>query len=257
MNPLNSLTQAFLILHTDSPTEDEIDLEFIYVIIEYLLHISENMQSLKSFESFSTLFSDGAAQSKLGIVTVTSDCPPSPHQTSPPSQSVVGDYAHTSVELSHLLTPHALDIFADLACKPVGCHVDFFPQPLSPCSVDPPDCTVLCSSIPDSSPTVNKDQVFDRVGVMQPTYAIIHDECVQESKEEPVVKDNSLPTAPHPLYIDIPYDSAIVDFPCEYSFLDVSTSDRSQEMLDVSMSLHCGEDTSSSKIFSNLSSVIF
>jgi len=65
---------------------------------------------------------------------------------------------------------------------------------------------------------MNEDQVVDGVVVVQPTYAIIHDECVQESKEEPAVKDDSLPSAPHPLYLDIP---------CENTFMDVSTSDHS------------------------------
>ena len=95
----------------------------------------------------------------------------------------MGEHAHTSTELSRPPTPHALDICVDLACNLVGCHMDLFPQPPSPCSVDPPDCTILFSSISDSSPIVNEDQVVDRVGVMQPTYAIIHDECVWISKE--------------------------------------------------------------------------
>lgn len=76
---------------------------------------------------------------------------------------------------------------------------------------------------------------------------------MRESKEEPEVKDESLPSAPHLLYPDIPCDSATIDFPCENSFLDVSTSDHSKDTSDVSLSLHCGEDTSSSEIFSNLS----
>lgn len=90
----------------------------------------------------------------------------------------MGEHAHTSVELSHPPTPPALDIYIDLACKPIFFHVDSFPQPLSPRSVDPPDCTVLCSSIPDSSPIVNEDQVVDGFCFMKPTYAIIHDDCV-------------------------------------------------------------------------------
>lgn len=134
--------------------------------------------------------------------------------------------------------------------------MDSFPQPPSPHSVDPPDCTVLFSSIPDSSPAVKEDQAVDRVGVVQPTCAIIHDECVQESKEEPTVNHDSLLAVPHPLYPDIPCDSVTVDFPYENSFPDVSTSDHSQDTLDVSLSLCCGEDTSSSENLSNLSFVI-
>lgn len=66
------------------------------------------------------------------------------------------------------------------------------------------------------------------------------------------MKDDSLPSAPP----NIPCDSATVDFPCENSFLDVSTSNHSQDTLDVILSLHCGEDTSSFENMSNLSSVI-
>jgi len=166
-------------------------------------------------------------KSQASTISVTSDCSASPHQIAPPLQSEVGDYAHTFVELSHRRTQLTLDIYTDLACKLVGCHVDSSSQPSSPCFVDPPYCTVLCSSIMDCSPAVNEDQVVNGVGVMQPTYGIVHDECVWESKEEPVVKDDSIPSAPHPLYPNIPCDYATIDFPYENFFLDVSTLDHS------------------------------
>ena len=172
-------------------------------------------------------------QSQAGTVAITSDCPPSPHQTTPPPRSDVGDHAHTSVELSHPPTPLALKIYVDLSCKPVACHVDSFPRPLSSCYVNPPDCIIFCSPIPNSSPVVNEDQVVDEVGVMQPTCTIIHDECVQESKEEPTVKDDSLLAVPHLIYPDIPCDSAFVNFPCENPFPNVSTSNHPQDTSDV------------------------
>lgn len=100
---------------------------------------------------------------------------------------------------------------------------------------------------------MNEDQVLDGVGVMQPTYTIIHDECVGESKEELAVKDDSLPAAPHLLHPDIPCDSAITDFPCENPFPDVSTSDHSQGTSDASLSLQCREETSSLENMFNLS----
>ena len=125
--------------------------------------------------------------------------------------------------------------------------MDSFPQPLSSHSIVRLDCTILCYSIPDSSPIVNEDQVVNGIGVMQLAYAIVHDECVQESKEEPSVKDDSLPVTPHPLYPDIPCDFATADFPCENPFSDVSTFDHSQDTIDVILSLQCGEDTSSSE----------
>jgi len=96
--------------------------------------------------------------------------------------------------------------------------MDSFPRPSSLRSVDLPDCTVLCSSIPNSSLIVNKDQALDEFGVMQPTCAIFHDECVRESKEELAVKDDSLPAMPHLLHPDIHCDSATADFPRESPF---------------------------------------
>jgi len=115
--------------------------------------------------------------------------------------------------------------------------MDSFPQPPFSHSVDPPDCAVLCSPILDSSPVVNNDQVIKRVGVMQPTCAIIHDECVWKSKEEPVVKDDSLSVVPHLLHPNIPCDATTTDFPYENPFPDVSTFDHSQDTSDVSLSL--------------------
>lgn len=45
--------------------------------------------------------------------------------------------------------------------------------------------------------------------------------------------------------------------PCEKSFPDVPTSDHLQDTSDVSLSLHCREDTSSSENLSNMSFVIY
>jgi len=139
----------------------------------------------------------------------------------------VGEYAHTFVELSHPPTPPALDICTDLACEPAGCHMDSFPQPPSPHSVDPPDFIVLCSYILDSTLVVNEDQDVGEVGVMQPTCTIIHDECVWESKEGTMVKDDSFLAMPHPLYPNIPFDSVTVSSPYENSFSDASIFDHS------------------------------
>lgn len=195
-------------------------------------------------------------QSQVATAAMTSDFSPSPHQIAPPPQSDVGYHAHNSVELSHPPTPSTLEICTDLACKPVGYHVDSFPRSLSFHSVDPLDCIVFCSTIPYSSPVVNEDQAIDGVGVMHPTYAIIHDECVWESKEKPAVKDDSLVAIPHLLHLDIPCDSSTTDFPCKNQLVAASTSYHSQDILDVSISLQCEEDTSSSKNMFNWS-IIF
>jgi len=115
-------------------------------------------------------------------VTVRSDSLSSSDQTTLAPQCEVGAGARTSVEMSHPSTPPAIDIYTDLACKPVGRHVDLLPQHPSPCSSYPPDCIVLCSFVLNSTLIVNEDQVVDRFGVMQPTYAIIHDKCVNMKK---------------------------------------------------------------------------
>lgn len=139
----------------------------------------------------------------------------------------MGEHAHISVELSHPPTPPSLDIRVNLACKNVLHYMDLFPQPPFLHSIDPLDCTILCSFVPDSTLVVKEDQVVDGFGIVQPTYTIICDDYVWESKEEPIMKDDSLPSVPHLLYPNIPYDSSTVDFPYKNSFLDVSTSDRS------------------------------
>lgn len=81
----------------------------------------------------------------------------------------MGEGARTSIKLSHPPTPPALNVCVDLACKPIGCHVDSFPQPPSPHSIDLPDCSVLCSLILGSTSCVHEDQVVNEVGVVEPT----------------------------------------------------------------------------------------
>jgi len=151
--PNESVEQFYMCFHNLAYRflEDEIDWEFLDGRFEYLLHISKNPQFLKSFGPRSAYFDDGVAQSQVGTIVVTSDRPPSPHQIAPPPWSDVGENAHTFVELSHPPTPSAFDIYAYLACKLAGGHVDSFPQPLSLCFIDPPDCTILCSIVPEST----------------------------------------------------------------------------------------------------------
>jgi len=66
---------------------------------------------------------------------------------------------------------------------------------------------------------------------------------VWEFEEEPAEKDELILDALHPLYLNIFFDSAIFYFPCEYSSPNVSTSYHSPNTSDVSISLHCREDT--------------
>jgi len=58
----------------------------------------------------------------------------------------------------------------------MDCHMYFIPQPQSSYSGDPPNRTVLCSSIPNSTLVVTEDQGSDGVCVSQLTYTVIHEE---------------------------------------------------------------------------------
>jgi len=77
----------------------------------------------------------------------------------------VGEHAHTSVQLSHPPIITTLNFLAELVGNPMGCHMHLLPQPPSSHSVDPLDCTLLCSSVSDSTPVVNEDQATKEVGV--------------------------------------------------------------------------------------------
>lgn len=58
----------------------------------------------------------------------------------------------------------------------MGCHMSVLPQPSSSYSDDPPDCTVFCSLILDSTLIVNKDQSIDGDGVTQTICVVMHEE---------------------------------------------------------------------------------
>ena len=122
---------------------------------------------MESFEPLPTYLSVRVANSKTDEVAITSDSPSSSHQKSLALKDEVAEVVNPSVQLSPPPTPPTLDIFPDLASKPVCCHVDSSHRPSSSHSVDPSDCSILCSPILESSPVLNEDQVV-----------ISHDECV-------------------------------------------------------------------------------
>lgn len=175
-------------------------------------------------------------------VVVTSEAPSSPKKTSLDPQDDVGEVASQFVELSPPPTPPSLDICTDLDCNPDGCHLISFSHALSSGSYDPLDFIVLCSFVSNSTTVVDEDQVVDGFGVEKLTYAVIYDEYVWESKEEPTVKDDLILYTPHPLYLDIFRESSISVFPCENSYLDVSASDHSQNTQDISPSFDFGDE---------------
>jgi len=115
---------------------------------------------------------------------------------------------------------------------------------------------MLCSPILDYTLIVHEDQVVNRVGIEKQTCNIIYDEYVWEYEEELAVKDDLLPSTPHPPFPYIFGDSAIIIFPHENSFLDALTSDHSQNTSAISLSLHSEENKSFLENSLNISSVI-
>lgn len=110
-----------------------------------------------NFKPCLAYFSDGVAQSQMDTMIITSDFPPSPHQTTPPPQNDMEEHAHMSPQLPHPPTITSLNFCTDFVVKPMDFHVPFLPQPLSSCLVDPLNCIVLCSFVLDSTPVVNED----------------------------------------------------------------------------------------------------
>jgi len=109
-------------------------------------------------------------------------------------------------------------------------------------SVDPLDCTTLCSFIPDSTPIVNEDQSIDKADVAQPACIFIHEKYDRASENEPMVKDDLLLSAPPPLFPDTIGDFVIFDFPYVNPLTDSSTSHHLQNAPDVSTLFDSAED---------------
>ena len=144
-------------------TKNQKKFQYLMDKFEYCLTKSLCPKMNLKLKPRSTYFGDGVAQSQADTVLVTSDCPPSPRQTTPPPQSDAGEPANTSVELSYPHSPLALDICADLACNLACCHMDLLRQPSSLRFANPPDYIILWSFVPDSTLVVNGDQVVDRI----------------------------------------------------------------------------------------------
>jgi len=103
----------------------------------------------------------------------------------------------------------------------------FVPEPPSSYSDDAPNCNVLCSSIPNSTPIVNEDQAINGVGVAQPTYTIIREDYDWELEHQSLPKDDSLLSEPPPCFPNIFGDSVIPNFTCVSSSTDAPIVDHS------------------------------
>lgn len=168
----------------------------------------------------------------------------SPHQIAPPSQSDVGENEHKFVEPSHppKITPY--DFRADLVVSPISRHMYFVPQPASSYSNHPPNCNVLCSSIPNSKISLNKDQSIDGVGVAQPRSVGIHEEYDKELQHPSATRDHSCLSVP-PLFLpNILDDPTIPGFSCASPSMDVPILYHLQDTPDVRPSSNNAEDKS-------------
>ena len=70
-----------------------------------------------------TFFIDEVVQSHVEAGTVSTDCPPSSHSTTPPLLSDVEDHAHTLVHISHPPNITSLNFHVDLVVNPSSSHM--------------------------------------------------------------------------------------------------------------------------------------
>jgi len=89
---------------------------------------------------------------------------------------------------------------------------------------------------------VNKEQVTDRVGVVQPTCIIIHEEYDWELEYQHSVKDDSLPSKTPSFFPDIFGEPSIHYFACISSSMDAPIFYHSQDTLDFNPSFDNRED---------------
>jgi len=105
-------------------------MRFSYLLdgFEYCLKKYDRPKTKFEMKPRSTLFSEGAMQSHVDVVTISTNYPPSPHQTGPPLPSDAEDHAHTPVHLSHPPNITSLNFGTDLVVSPSSCHMNFVPQ---------------------------------------------------------------------------------------------------------------------------------
>lgn len=210
-------------------------MRFFYLCDQFEYYVKKFSHPRKKFEikPRSTFFSDGTTQSHMEMINITSEYPPSPHQTVPPLQSDVKDHSHTPTQLSHPPNITSLNFHEDLVVSPSSCHMNFVPQPPSLQLTIPLDDTVLCSSIPDSTLVLNEEQATDRVSLAQPTCVFIHEEYEWEIEHKHSTNDDCLSFDP-PLFLpNIFGEPSIQDFACVCSSTYAPIIDHSSDTLDV------------------------
>lgn len=103
-------------------------MQFQYLIDRYEFCLIKffNPENNFKLKPCSAYFGDGAMQSWTNMVVVTSDCPPSSHQTAPPPQSDVGQHGDTYVEPSSPPDITPFSTRTDLVVSPIQRHMFFY-----------------------------------------------------------------------------------------------------------------------------------
>lgn len=102
-------------------------MKFSYLWDQFMYFLKKYARPKKKLEikPRSTFFSDGAAQSHVDVVIVSTDCLPSPHSIAPPLASDVEDHPHTLFQLSYPPKITSLNFCADLVVSPSSSHMHF------------------------------------------------------------------------------------------------------------------------------------
>lgn len=230
---------------------------YLWDRFEYCLNKSIHPKNNFKLKPCSAYFGDGAVQSQKDTVAVISDCSSSPRQTTPPSQSDVGVHEHTFFQLPRPPEIAPSNFHVDLVVSPIPHHMYFVPQPLSSYSDHPPDDTVLCSSILDSTLVLNEDRSIDGVDVTQLTCFGIHEEHDREFEHPPPIGDHPCLSIHHLFFLDILDDPTIPDFSCASPSLHAPIVDHSKDTPDISPPSDKGEYQSFIENTLDLSSSFF
>jgi len=102
-------------------------MKFHYLMDRFKYYLVQSVNPKKNFKlkPRSACFGDGVAQSQTKTVDVTSECSSFPHQIALPSQSDVGEHAHTFVQPSHPPDIAPSDFCVDLVVIPIPRYMYF------------------------------------------------------------------------------------------------------------------------------------
>ena len=99
--------------------------------LKYFLKKSTRPKRKLDIKPRSTFFIDGTTQSHVGTSTVSTNCLPPSHSTTPPLPSDVEDHACTPVHHLHSPNITPLNFRTDLVVSPSSSHMHSFLRPSS------------------------------------------------------------------------------------------------------------------------------